>query len=159
MARIIPLPKNCELCNKVFETLDSRKRFCNKSCSAVWNNLRRPKKIVQPKKNLVQKWLDGEWNGSTKDGLSRTVRKFLMEEANYICQDGRSGCGGWSGTNPKTGKTCLTVDHRDGNSQNNSRDNLIVMCPNCHSMTLTYGALNKGNGRKNRYVAVTQLVE
>jgi hypothetical protein len=25
------------------------------------------------------------------------------------------------------------------------------LCPNCHSLTPTYGFLNKGNGRKKRY--------
>lgn len=29
-------------------------------------------------------------------------------------------------------------------------NNLILLCPNCHSLTPTYKALNKGNGRHNR---------
>ena len=39
----------------------------------------------------------------------------------------------------------------DGHSENNSLPNLKLLCPNCHSLTPTYGFLNKGNGRKKRY--------
>lgn len=57
---------------------------------------------------------------------------------------------GWSKINPTTGKVPIQLEHIDGNSENNSLDNLKLLCPNCHSLTSTYGALNKGNGRKNR---------
>ena len=33
---------------------------------------------------------------------------------------------------------------------NNKRENLAVLCPNCHSITPTYKALNMGHGRKHR---------
>lgn len=157
MARTTTLLKSCEHCESQFETLDARKRFCNRSCSASQSNKRFPKRVAAPKKprkSWIDKWLDGEWDGATRAGLSTVIRKFLLEEAGYKCQDGRSGCNGWSGVNPRSGKTCLTVDHTDGDSANNSRENLVVMCPNCHSMTPTYGALNKGKGRKSRYAAV-----
>ena len=44
----------------------------------------------------------------------------------------------------------LEVEHIDGNFQNNNEDNLILLCPNCHSLTSTYKGANKGHGRKNR---------
>jgi hypothetical protein len=95
--------------------------------------------------------LRGEWSGSTKYGLSTSIRNYLLSEADYKCQDGRSGCNGWSGYNRKSGKSCLTVDHIDGDAYNNKRENLLVSCPNCHSMTETYGSLNSGNGKRPRY--------
>jgi 5-methylcytosine-specific restriction endonuclease McrA len=73
------------------------------------------------------------------------IRKYLFEEAKYKCTE----CG-WCKKNPSTGKVPLTIDHIDGNSSNHKRENLKVLCPNCHSLTPTYGALNKGNGRKTR---------
>ena len=154
MARTVTLQKTCEQCNSVFETLESRKRFCNRTCSATWNNLHKPKKEKQIQKTKIEKWLDGEWDGSVKYGLSTTVRRFLLEEADYKC----SQCG-WAGVNPVSGLSTLQIEHVDGNPSNNRRDNLKVLCPNCHSLTPTYGALNKGSGRAFRYGVVTQLVE
>lgn len=151
-----------EVCSAEFETYDNRKIYCTRSCAVTVNNSRYPKRKAKPKaesKSGLQKWLDGEWDGTVKDGLSRPIRDYLIKMANYRCQDGRSGCNNWSGFNPVSGRTCLTVDHVDGNPYNNVRENLVVMCPNCHSMTETYGALNKGSGRKFRYAVVTQLVE
>ena len=50
----------------------------------------------------------------------------------------------------------LELDHIDGDSTNNTVDNLRLLCPNCHSQTPTYKAKNKGRGRKNRYAGVAQ---
>lgn len=146
-------------CTNEFDCADNRKIYCSRSCAVTVNNTlypkRPPAKPKVPSKSNVQRWLDGEWSGTVKHGLSQAIRSYLLDEANFKCQDGRSGCNKWSGFNPKSGKSCLTVDHIDGNCMNNKIENLKVMCPNCHSMTLTYGALNKGNGRTFRYGAVT----
>jgi len=37
----------------------------------------------------------------------------------------------------------LELEHIDGNSSNNLIDNLILLCPNCHSFTPTYRGKNK----------------
>lgn len=44
----------------------------------------------------------------------------------------------------------LELEHKDGNSDNNSKENLCLLCPNCHSQTPTFKAKNKGNGREWR---------
>ena len=58
---------------------------------------------------------------------------------------------GWCEINPTSGKIPLEIEHIDGNYKNNTEENLILLCPNCHSLTPTYRALNKGHGRKERY--------
>lgn len=154
MARTIKLLKTCEHCGSDFETVEYRTRFCNRSCSATWNNLHKPRKIKAERakvKGPVERWRDGEWDGNTTCGLSRAIRKFLLEEAEYKCSE----CS-WSGFNPVSGLSTLQIEHIDGDSSNNSKENLKVLCPNCHSLTPTYGALNKGKGRKFRYAIVTQ---
>ena len=57
---------------------------------------------------------------------------------------------GWNKINPITNKVPIELEHIDGNSENNSLDNLKLLCPNCHSLTPTYKALNIGNGRYKR---------
>ena len=44
----------------------------------------------------------------------------------------------------------LDLHHKDGNKQNNKRENLQLICPNCHSYTKTWCGRNiNGNGRNN----------
>ena len=39
----------------------------------------------------------------------------------------------------------LELEHKDGNHFNNVRDNLEMICPNCHSQTSTWRGRNKKN--------------
>jgi hypothetical protein len=41
----------------------------------------------------------------------------------------------------------LVLDHVDGDSTNNARGNLRLICPNCDSQLPTYKSKNKGKGR------------
>jgi len=50
----------------------------------------------------------------------------------------------------------LVLDHVDGDSTNNSRANLRLVCPNCDSQLPTFKARNRGKGRawrRQRYAA------
>lgn len=40
------------------------------------------------------------------------------------------------------GVLVLEIEHRDGNTRNNTRENLEALCPNCHSQTLTWRGRN-----------------
>jgi hypothetical protein len=57
---------------------------------------------------------------------------------------------GWGERHPLTGKVPVEVEHIDGNWRNNAPSNLTLLCPNCHSLTSTYRALNRGRGRPMR---------
>jgi hypothetical protein len=64
-------------------------------------------------------------------------------------QDGRCAiCGAgstWQGL-PLT----FVLDHRDGDAENNRRDNLRLICPNCDSQLPTFKNRNRGRGRASR---------
>ena len=70
-----------------------------------------------------------------------------MIKYNYKC----SRCG-WNKVNIYTGIVLLEIEHIDGDYTNNNEDNLILLCPNCHSLTATYKGANRGKGRKDRKV-------
>lgn len=72
----------------------------------------------------------------------RTAKRYLIKQDNscQIC-----GISEWEG------KTLVFIlDHIDGNSENNSLENLRLVCPNCDSQLPTFKARNTGNGRAYR---------
>ncbi len=44
----------------------------------------------------------------------------------------------------------LELDHIDGNSDNNAKDNVRLLCPNCHATTPTYKGRNRGKGARQK---------
>jgi hypothetical protein len=92
----------------------------------------------------VANWLEGTIEGGDKNGtLLGSVRNYLIDKAGHKCPE----CG-WGVVSPYMGKVVLTVDHIDGRSNNNRPENLKVLCYNCHTLTSTFGVLNKGNGTR-----------
>jgi Tequatrovirus HNH endonuclease len=70
------------------------------------------------------------WDLVPWDDLKRIQRRLrLFKEANYTCPE----CG-FNKTRPD-GHHILEIDHVDGNHTNNSKENLRVLCPNCHALT------------------------
>lgn len=94
----------------------------------------------------IMNWKLGKELGLRTTGIvTNPIKKYLRKKFGNKCV-----LCGWSQINPKTGLVPLVADHIDGNWRNNSEANLRLICPNCDSLSPTYAALNKGNGRKNR---------
>lgn len=77
--------------------------------------------------------------------ISMYIKTYLFRKFDNQC----ARCG-WGEINPFTHNIPLEIDHIDGNYKNNHKDNLILLCPNCHSLTQTYKGANLKNGRKSR---------
>ena len=93
--------------------------------------------------DFIEKWKKGEVSGTAPSGGIRdAVRKYILNKYNNEC----SICG-WKKVNPYTGNIPLEIHHIDGNSDNNSEDNLVVLCPCCHSLTKNYRG---GNTKSKR---------
>ncbi len=136
----MPMPKkprsNCRNCRQV--TARPSYKYCSNKCQTDFQY-----------KLYIQQWLNGKVSGLQRLGVvSRYVKRYLREKYDNKC----CICG-WSEVNTFTGVIPLVADHIDGNWQNNTEDNLRLICPNCDSLTATYAGLNRGKGRKERAVS------
>ncbi|MGM9882435.1 MAG: HNH endonuclease [Bacilli bacterium] len=122
----------CIYCNK---KINSHNKYCSISCQKKYEY-----------ETYINEWKNGKRDGMRgKYQISSHIQHYLYEKYNYSC----AKCG-WNKVNPYTGKSPLEIEHIDGNYLNNTEKNLILLCPNCHSLTATYKGANKGNGRKGR---------
>jgi hypothetical protein len=97
-------------------------------------------------REYIQQWLAGAIPGGRGEGsVSKHVRRWLFKRAENKCEQ----CG-WNRVHPVTGLIPLTVNHKDGNSENHQPENLELLCGGCHTLTPNYGKLNQGQGRKRR---------
>lgn len=127
-----PRPK-CPICGK--EPARSFYKYCSNACQHEHQYLA-----------YITRWKRGEEIGLNSIGLvSDSIKRYLRRKYKNKC----SLCG-WSKVNPRTGVVPLVADHIDGNWQNNSEENLRLVCPNCDALSPTFAALNKGRGRTNR---------
>jgi hypothetical protein len=110
------MKSECLNCNIEFDYLPSQShgKYCSNRCQADFKLKERFKK-------------DTRWNYAMGKYLKR-----LRGESCEIC-----GIYEWN-EKPLT----LQVDHIDGNRTNNDLNNLMIVCPNCHSQTETYGSKN-----------------
>ena len=109
-------------------------KYCSNACKAV-----------DVYNKYIQDWKAGKISGTTLAGASAHIRKYLfLKYASQCCE-----CA-WSEVNTLSGKVPLEVEHIDGDYTNNLEINLKLLCPNCHSLTHTYKALNRGKGRHLR---------
>ena len=122
----------CLNCGK--ELNGRNKKYCNNSCQVEFQY-----------KQYIERWKNGLEDGMVGQyQISSYIRKYLFEKYQFKCAQ----CG-WGKLNILTGNIPLEVHHIDGDYTNNDEDNLLLLCPNCHSLTPTYKALNK-NGRTDR---------
>lgn len=170
-------PKKCKNCGKIIEWEDRKNTFCSHSCSAIYNNLGvnrneiiniyytecqncgkkyDTKKKIKYCDNKCQsesqyKKYISDWKLDLVDGksglyqVSSYIRKYLFIKNNNKCEK----CG-WGEINLLTNKVPLEIHHIDGDCTNNKEENLQLLCPNCHSLTNTFGNLNKNSKREFR---------
>lgn len=129
----------CKSCNKVLEGSPSRKsrlggkKYCNNVCQQSFQNV-----------NNRQDFLAGKYIGHLigfKTGSWQ--RNLLIDIKGYKCR--KCGIDSYNGE-----AITLEVNHIDGDAENNSVENLEFLCPNCHSQTPNFRALNKVSSRTYR---------
>ena len=161
--------KRCPCCEEVIPYEKRRNRFCGHACAARFNNRARRRVVVcagcgQPirrgkycsikcqqaliYRRYIARWLRGKESGVVSGGLeiSNHIKRWLRETRGEKCE-----LCDWAERHEVTGRVPIQVSHKNGNATDNKPGNLELLCPNCHALTPTFGALNKGHGRTVRY--------
>jgi len=123
--------KNCLNCGK--KLTNRQTKYCSNQCQHDYHY-----------KVYIDNWKNGINSGTKGEAwidVSGFIKRYIFEKYNYKC----ARCG-WAEINPFTKTLPLEIEHIDGDATNNEESNLVLLCPNCHSLTKTYRGANKGNG-------------
>lgn len=120
---------NCHKC------INKKNKFCSIKCQKEYEYAR-----------YIDRWKRNEETGLRGEyQISMYIKTYLFRKYHNKC----ARCG-WGEINPYNQNIPLEVEHIDGNYKNNREENLILLCPNCHSLTSTYKGANMNYGRKQR---------
>lgn len=161
----------CNLCNKEFDSyrkLNGHKSIhkqngrysVSRSKKVLKECLSCKKLTTSPKYCSMECHRTYEWHkrfNQISEGVvlsEDSMRRYVTETRGYKCEE--CGCGSTWNSKPIT----LQLDHVNGNSDNNSLDNIRWLCPNCHTQTETWCARNKKNSvrskRRLKYAGLAQ---
>lgn len=112
--------------------IKNNKKYCSSKCSCDKKH-----------KDCYNHFLLNPTEFNRGNYTPKSFKVFFMEEQNNKCDI----CGLDNIWCDK--KLVFVLDHIDGDSSNNNRNNLRMICPNCDSQTDTFKSKNKISTRRN----------
>jgi len=160
--------KHCKKCGNEFEPVKGIKNYCSISCrnSREWSEADKIKKSISAKNSAKVKNANiinstnpekiKKYKLTVKKRQEARLKEILnspFDELNWAdkrvkiyheqnCKCNLCGNDKWQGEDIP-----LELEHKDGNPKNNKRDNLELLCPNCHALTPTWRGRNKKGQR------------
>ena len=162
----------CDRCRKEHDGSFGSGRFCSSACAYTrehseeanqkrskamkghhynkgqvpWNKGKRVSEgrgYFATNKIPVQDVLDGRHpNMSSYDVRNKLLVEGILKDACMEC--------GWSKKRPGYRFSTCQLHHKNGNKKDHRLDNLELLCPNCHSLTLTFCKSKASVGRAPR---------
>ena len=151
-------PKLCPYCSQplTYEQAQTGSRFCSHSCAA--SSVQKGRKKAFCKDCGLKYRADQSW--FCEDCGPRHRAKYHLEWGNpnlgkgsykkLLIRDNGRKCGGCSLANWLGNKIPLEMHHVDGDADNWAKENLILLCPNCHSLTPNYRSKNLQASKSRR---------
>lgn len=149
-----------KICPKCLEKHSKKGMFCSRKCAnaRVFNN--EAKELKRQKNILFWECLSEDKKtehinriktlaANRKNMFSDLAIEKLSHEArrNRVIREQENKCARCNINEWLGEKITLELEHIDGNTTNNKRDNLEALCPNCHSLTLTWRGRNKDKNK------------
>jgi len=157
----------CENCNNDNDGTYGSGRFCGSKCSRSFSTkVKRNEiniKVSETLKNKNSKPKNGfkkgfdsrrktKWSDEEKELMKMKIVNFhldknknslfdelsMKQKRTFILNEQNNSCLWCLHSEWRGHKIKFELDHIDGNVKNNSRDNLRILCPNCHSQTETW---------------------
>ena len=163
----------CECCKGKNEGTYGSGRFCSPKCARGFASKDKRQEIntkvslslkgkPHPHKGVKRGFIDPEVGKKISTSLSKMYiekrnkksfnelgrnwkKRTLLEEANHRCQL----CGQNEIWNEKS--LVLQLNHIDGDNKNWTKENLRIICPNCHTQTETYCSKNMTIEEKEKH--------
>jgi hypothetical protein len=160
---------NCPKCGSPFEENEKWgiRKYCSRHCAnSKTHSVETKTKIKESlsgrkttrsalqedkdvwKEKIKATWLAKYLTTPFEELGSENRRRRVFEEQDYKCNDPSCGISEWKGK-----PISLELEHKDGDTTNNKRENLEGLCPNCHSVTDTWRGRNKP--ARNGSVSIT----
>lgn len=153
----------CEFCYLEHKGKYGSGRFCSEKCARTFSGAEK-RKESSLKVSKTLKGRPSNIKGHKLGPRSKEV-KSKISKTHYINYINKINSLEWENLSPQAKKTkvlyeqnykcyicnnniwlnaylTLQLHHIDGDKQNNNRDNLQCLCPNCHSLTPTFGYKN-----------------
>jgi 5-methylcytosine-specific restriction endonuclease McrA len=115
-----------------YSTFNNRVKKLNLDTSHFTGQLWNKGKTLKPKRE-IQDYLTNKQSIQSHKLRLRLIAEGIFEAKCYKCNNTT-----WLGQ-----PIALELDHINGDHEDNSLSNLILLCPNCHAQTETYRGKNK----------------
>jgi hypothetical protein len=155
--------KKCKKCKNDFQPQKGLINFCSLTCrnsreksdetkNKISNGVKNSEKFRQSLNNSV-KFIDYKkrakknketWDKKILNAEYETLSFERLRKRIKLEQDNKCNKCGIDSWNDKP--IVLELEHKDGDHNNNKRENLESLCPNCHSQTETW----RGKDKKNK---------
>lgn len=142
-------PVLCKGCQKALPYKSRMFTYCTRSCAAT--TIQAPLKRIRPtKQELAQARL-----AKTVAAVAVGERGHAVTKVHMVANLGNKCMDPECAWDFERYPIDVELDHIDGDSQNNMPSNLRLLCPNCHGLTDTFMAKNRGKStrayRRQRY--------